>query len=70
MLDADMETIRCGSCHRKLAEASYVRLEIKCPRCGTLNVLRAISSPPARLGASNVESNYDETQVQIAGAAC
>ncbi|MDO8776621.1 MAG: Com family DNA-binding transcriptional regulator [Burkholderiaceae bacterium] len=36
-----METVRCGKCQRKLAEAQYTRLEIKCTRCGTLNVLRA-----------------------------
>ncbi|MDR1423490.1 MAG: Com family DNA-binding transcriptional regulator [Azoarcus sp.] len=32
-----MLEIRCGSCNRKLAEAEYIRLAIKCPRCGTLN---------------------------------
>jgi phage FluMu protein Com len=45
MEDADMheklEEIRCGSCVRKLGVGTYTRLEIKCPRCGTLNVLRA-----------------------------
>lgn len=45
MEDADMqetlEVIRCGNCARKLAAGAYTRLEIKCPRCGTLNVLRA-----------------------------
>ncbi|QDL55948.1 Com family DNA-binding transcriptional regulator [Rhodoferax aquaticus] len=57
-----MEVIRCGQCQRKLAEAQYTRLEIKCPRCGTLNILRAMSPPPARPGASNVEGNYDQAQ--------
>ncbi|MDP1655729.1 MAG: Com family DNA-binding transcriptional regulator [Hylemonella sp.] len=36
-----LEEIRCGQCRRKLAAGSYTRLEIKCPKCGTLNVLRA-----------------------------
>ncbi|KAF7600168.1 MAG: hypothetical protein CGU28_04160 [Candidatus Dactylopiibacterium carminicum] len=27
-----MQTIRCGACHRKLAEADYTALNIKCPR--------------------------------------
>ncbi|MDR2925981.1 MAG: Com family DNA-binding transcriptional regulator [Azoarcus sp.] len=38
-----METVRCGQCARKLAEADYRCLAIKCPRCGTLNMLKAAS---------------------------
>ncbi|QDQ27690.1 Com family DNA-binding transcriptional regulator [Chitinimonas arctica] len=37
-----METIRCGHCNRKLGEGRYTVLTIKCPRCGTLNTLRAM----------------------------
>lgn len=29
-----MQDIRCGSCNRKLGAGEYVRLTIKCPRCG------------------------------------
>ncbi|WP_081430534.1 Com family DNA-binding transcriptional regulator [Polaromonas sp. JS666] len=36
-----LEEIRCGSCQRKLGAGCYTRLEIKCPRCGALNILRA-----------------------------
>ncbi|MFT4192477.1 MAG: Com family DNA-binding transcriptional regulator [Comamonas sp.] len=36
-----MQEIRCGHCSRKLAMGEYTKLEIKCPRCGTLNLLRA-----------------------------
>ncbi|MDA8449854.1 Com family DNA-binding transcriptional regulator [Acidovorax sp. GBBC 3332] len=43
-----MTEIRCGSCRRKLGEGEYTRLAIKCPRCGALNTLRAMSPPPAR----------------------
>ncbi|QDL53151.1 MULTISPECIES: Com family DNA-binding transcriptional regulator [Comamonadaceae] len=57
-----MEIVRCGRCQRKLAEAQYLRLEIKCPRCGTMNILRAERPTPERPGASNVESNYDQDQ--------
>ncbi|MGV0998277.1 MAG: Com family DNA-binding transcriptional regulator [Fluviibacter sp.] len=32
-----METIRCTHCNKKLAEATYTQLSIKCPRCGTIN---------------------------------
>lgn len=57
-----MEIVRCGRCQRKLAEAQYLRLEIKCPRCGTMNILRAERPTLERPGASNVESNYDQDQ--------
>lgn len=63
-----METVRCGQCQRKLAEAQYTRLEIKCPKCGTLNVLRASaadhSSPsptPERPRASS-KSELDDDE--------
>lgn len=37
--------IRCGQCRRKLGEGSYLHLAIKCPRCGTINQLRASTHP-------------------------
>lgn len=48
----ELEEIRCGNCNRKLAEADYRRLVIKCPRCGALNALRAKSPQPERQRAS------------------
>lgn len=52
MEDADMQEklddIRCGQCARKLAAGAYTWLEIKCPRCGTLNVLRASAADHSR----------------------
>lgn len=44
--------IRCGQCHRKLAEGTYTALVIKCPRCKTLNHLQAKSLPPERQPAA------------------
>ncbi|HCR11895.1 MAG TPA: Com family DNA-binding transcriptional regulator [Solidesulfovibrio sp.] len=38
-----MREIRCGSCNRLLAKGEAVELSIKCPRCGTMNLLRAAS---------------------------
>lgn len=35
-----MKTIRCAQCNRKLAEATFCSLSIKCPRCGAMNHLR------------------------------
>jgi phage FluMu protein Com len=64
-----MDEIRCDQCQRKLALAQYVRLDIKCPRCGTLNVLRASaadhSSPspkPERPGASSTDGIKDDVK--------
>lgn len=40
-----MNEIRCGNCRKKLAEGEYIRLAIKCPRCGAFNQLSAQSAP-------------------------
>ncbi|WP_085684101.1 MULTISPECIES: Com family DNA-binding transcriptional regulator [unclassified Pseudomonas] len=42
-----MQDIRCGHCCRKRAAASgFTELQIKCPRCRTLNHLKAPSAVP------------------------
>ncbi|WP_460552875.1 Com family DNA-binding transcriptional regulator [Comamonas piscis] len=51
--------IRCGSCGRKLGEGIYQVLSIKCPRCGTLNSLRALSPTPERQGAPDLKDCLD-----------
>ncbi|MBW7901277.1 MAG: Com family DNA-binding transcriptional regulator [Rhodocyclaceae bacterium] len=40
-----MIEVRCSKCNKKLAEADFSRLAIKCPRCGQLNNLKAIEPP-------------------------
>jgi phage FluMu protein Com len=45
-----VEEIRCSSCNKKLAEADYRQLVIKCPRCRAINTLKAIE-PPVRAKA-------------------
>lgn len=64
-----MQTVRCGQCQKKLAEAQYTLLNIKCPRCGTLNLLRASaadhssqSAKPERPRASSHRENSDDDQ--------
>ncbi|MGY1949445.1 Com family DNA-binding transcriptional regulator [Pseudomonas pergaminensis] len=45
-----MQEIRCGHCGRKLAAVrEFTELQIKCPRCRTLNHLKAESllTPPS-----------------------
>ena len=36
-----MNDIRCGKCGRLLAKADFEQLEIKCPRCRAMNILKA-----------------------------
>lgn len=39
-----MQEIRCGHCDRKLAAVKeFTEIQIKCPRCRTLNHLKAKS---------------------------
>lgn len=55
-----MQDIRCGSCSRKLGVGEFTVLEIKCPRCKTLNHVRAASPSPERPGASKKEPTHHE----------
>lgn len=58
-----MEIVRCGKCSKLLAKADYVQIEIKCPRCGTLN-LKAKSLESERLGASiRKEAPHEKQQI-------
>ncbi|WP_082806952.1 Com family DNA-binding transcriptional regulator [Collimonas pratensis] len=53
-----MHDIRCGNCSRKLGEGEYITLSIKCPRCGTLNHLRAMRPISARHRASDIGATH------------
>ncbi|WP_429016037.1 Com family DNA-binding transcriptional regulator [Comamonas sp. 4034] len=46
-----MQEVRCANCKRKLAVGVFQQLEIKCPRCGTLNSLRVEHPYAERPGA-------------------
>lgn len=48
-----MQDIRCGHCNKKLGAGIYLHLQIKCPRCGGLNILKAASLEPERHRASD-----------------
>ncbi|MBU59749.1 MAG: Com family DNA-binding transcriptional regulator [Alcanivorax sp.] len=39
------QEIRCTRCHRKLAEAVFTWISIKCPRCGHLNTQQKAHEP-------------------------
>ncbi len=61
-----MNEIRCGACRRKLGEGEYVRLAIKCPRCGALNTFQSApsaSNPERHSSAEPVKRSNDESSV-------
>ncbi|WP_307188843.1 Com family DNA-binding transcriptional regulator [Massilia sp. NR 4-1] len=62
-----MQDIRCGSCNKKLGAGEFLRLEIKCPRCGTLNSLRAMSPQPERHRAPDQENHDPITNYSLDG---
>ncbi|MGN0905347.1 MAG: Com family DNA-binding transcriptional regulator [Alphaproteobacteria bacterium] len=58
-----MESIRCPKCNKLLFKANSAEVEIKCPRCGTLNTIKVLnrsipkaSEPPLYKGVS-----YEQT---------
>jgi phage FluMu protein Com len=55
-----MQDIRCGTCSRKLGEGEYIALTIKCPRCKTMNNLRATSSALNALAHRYQEPNLSK----------
>lgn len=59
-----MKEIRCGRCRRLLARAKHFNeLEVKCPRCNTLNHVRAESPVLERPRASHQEPLYVDQKV-------
>lgn len=58
------QDIRCGACSRKLGHGQFEHLEIKCPRCGTLNTLMRAQSPeperPERLDDGTEHGSEDQ----------
>lgn len=48
-----MLVVRCKQCRKKLAEAEFIRISIKCPRCGHLNQLKAVE--PLIQNAKSIE---------------
>lgn len=50
-----MKEVRCGGCSRLLAKAEYVQIEIKCPRCKTLNNLKATEPLNQAPSSANAE---------------
>ncbi|MGE4195155.1 MAG: Com family DNA-binding transcriptional regulator [Pseudodesulfovibrio sp.] len=55
--------IRCGNCNRLLGKGQAYEIQIKCPRCGTMNHLIATSADPESPRAST-EDSYEDTDRQ------
>ncbi|MDO5623778.1 MAG: Com family DNA-binding transcriptional regulator [Pseudomonadota bacterium] len=49
--------VRCGHCSKKLAVGQFLSLQIKCPRCGTLNHLRADRPTPEPREGHSIENH-------------
>ncbi|MBI4804476.1 MAG: Com family DNA-binding transcriptional regulator [Desulfovibrio sp.] len=52
-----MAEIKCGVCGRYLAKGEVVSLEIKCPRCKTLNHVRVENPDQSPQGRHEEFSN-------------
>lgn len=52
-----MREIRCAECNKLLGKGEALILSIKCPRCGTVNLLRAMSPDMEGQGASTSEDS-------------
>ena len=65
MIAGGMCNLRCGECARLLARAkAYEEIQIKCPRCGTLNHLRAQSLPTDRRERYEEGSTHEKPVVE------
>ncbi len=62
-----MEIVRCGNCNKKLAEAEFIRLSIKCSRCGAFNELKAIEPLTRAPRAPNKEDFNGKTNHSLGG---
>ena len=61
-----MQEIRCN-CGRLLAKAKFEQLEIKCPRCKTLIILKAIEPHTQAPKSANFEAKHDQTNHSVDG---
>ncbi|HGM5039169.1 TPA: Com family DNA-binding transcriptional regulator [Stenotrophomonas maltophilia] len=56
-----MENLRCGGCAKLLGKADgYRQIQIKCPRCGVLNHMKAQSLSSDRLERHEEGSTLEE----------
>ncbi|WP_368759228.1 Com family DNA-binding transcriptional regulator [Pseudomonas aeruginosa] len=54
-----LKEIRCGKCNRLIAKVGeYTELQIKCPRCGSLNHVKTESLFPRPKSPSDSQETY------------
>lgn len=60
-MESNMESMRCPHCNRLLLKSAATgTIEVKCPRCKSLNIFtnKAASLPPERLSAPGKGQPY------------
>lgn len=63
-----MKEIRCKCCNRLLAKAVFEQIEIKCPRCKTLNNLKVIEPLIKAPSSANITGeNNGQTNSSLDG---
>ena len=62
-----LEEIRCGNCNKLLAKSCCNQLEIKCPRCRTMNQIRTKSPKPERLERQGNDHHERASQESVDG---
>ncbi|PKM31722.1 MAG: Com family DNA-binding transcriptional regulator [Gammaproteobacteria bacterium HGW-Gammaproteobacteria-11] len=64
-----LKILRCGSCNRMLAKTSSASvIEIKCPRCGTLNHQKAMSLQTCAPLSANCGGHHGKTSETTTGS--
>ncbi|MGX8942152.1 Com family DNA-binding transcriptional regulator [Symbiopectobacterium sp. Eva_TO] len=53
-----LQEIRCCGCHRLLAKANAIYIQIKCPRCKAFNEMR-MNSPSASVSERQSETGNE-----------
>ncbi|WP_442890426.1 Com family DNA-binding transcriptional regulator [Arsenophonus sp. PmNCSU2021_1] len=56
-----LQEIRCCGCHRLLAKANAIYIQIKCPRCKAFNEMR-MSSPSPSVSERQTETSNEAHQ--------
>lgn len=59
-----MDEIRCGSCRKLLARARAAELQIKRPRCGTMNSFMKAQSLPVERRRTPTDQEADHGNPQ------
>ncbi len=59
-MNEPLADIRCGACSKKLGAGIFIKLELKCTRCKTINFLRVENPEPVRLECRTMDDTRDK----------